>query len=53
MLLREVPFVQEPIDLAAMQQKAKRHKDIMFAKVIAVGTPGNYSINKKIGFEVK
>ncbi|XP_071797274.1 thioredoxin domain-containing protein 16-like [Asterias amurensis] len=38
-LLREVPFVQEPIDLAAMQQKAKRHKDIMFAKVIAVGTP--------------
>ncbi len=46
MLLREVPFVQEPIDLAAMQQKLKGHKNIMFAKVIAVGTSGNYSINK-------
>ncbi|XP_038072854.1 thioredoxin domain-containing protein 16-like [Patiria miniata] len=37
-LLREVPLIQEPMDLAAMQQRLKGHKDILFAKLLAVGT---------------
>ncbi|XP_022090631.1 thioredoxin domain-containing protein 16-like [Acanthaster planci] len=37
-LLREVPLIQEPADLASMQQRHKGHKDILFAKMIAVGT---------------
>ena len=39
-LLAEVPMVQSALELSAVKQRAKGVKNIIFGKLMAIGTPG-------------